>query len=109
MSLTPRPPPFRSRNANALSRPHPPPAWRHLLGGRFGLADVPEMRGARAEPEVGADRRIDVALRRAEEDRVVLRVADAIEERRGVEGDDIHRDANLLQIVANDRRAALVS
>ena len=69
----------------------------------FHMCALPE-----AEPEVGVSGGIRVGRQRAEVHRLVACPDEAWStSRAGVERHDVHGDADLLQFVANDCRAAL--
>ena len=78
------------------------------VGRRRLLADVPDVRRPRAEPEVGVHRRIGVGREDAEIDRVVVASRhEPLDDRGAVERHDVDDEADLLQLVADHRRAAL--
>ena len=66
------------------------------------------MRAAGAEPEVGVGARIEVGLVGVEVDRRrIARVRNCVDDGARVERHDVDGEADLLQLVADDRRAAL--
>ena len=68
------------------------------------LPDVPEVRAARAEPEIGAAGRIGVGQVCVEVHGVELPRHDLLDHRAAFERDDVDGDADLLQLVADDGR-----
>src|SRR5262245_30481215 len=74
------------------------------IGGRRLLSEIPDVRPAVAGPEIQVDGRIGVGLRYREIDGLILpRPGKTLDERQAFERDDVHRHANLLQLVADDR------